>query len=236
MGDQPNSPGPLSIVGYFSAASGLGQGARLLYSAYKELGIDVRAIDVTPEIIPHLAQSEASFDVDPGSGSMVFHVNPPEVLNALDCFQPKTLINRRRIAMWLWELQAAPQSWGKYVKYFHNIWSPSKFSATAIDSLGCDVSHVGYAINPSHFDHERSPVPKDNAVFTGLVVADTQSSLERKNPKMAIALFQKTFSGINNARLIVKLSNTAGRVSGLQAIKDQIRSDNRIILMDNIVW
>lgn len=226
------SEGPVTVVGFFSATTGLGQGARLIYSGLKDIGIDVRAIDLSSQIIPHLVRTNFNSDVDPLCGTIIFHINPPEVLDALAWFQPETLLNRRRIGFWLWELETAPQSWQQYLKYFDEIWSPSLFSANAISQLGAKVKHTGYPFQYGKPDPKLSPVSRNREIFTALVIADTQSSIARKNPLASLLAFQSAFPNTKNVRLIVKLSNAGKGKDDYQTLKSLIGADSRLILIE----
>lgn len=229
------SQGPLSIVGYFSSTIGLGQGARLLYDGLRDQGVDVHAIDVTHKIVPHLVKLDFEMDSDPMSGPMIFHVNPPETLDVLASFNPNILKGRARIGLWLWELETAPANWRNQLPYFDAIWSPSNFSAESIRTLGVDVKRSGYPFLPVQSAKTLAVSRTRETAFTALVLADTQSSLSRKNPVGAVSVFQKSFPTEKNVRLKIKLSNSLQASDMLNALKNRIESDPRIVLIDSVL-
>ncbi len=225
------SNGPLSLAGYFSAPTGVGEGARLLLAWLRDVGIDVRAIDLTHHIIPHLCRLEHISQPDPKSGPIIFHVNPPEALNALNYFGAKRLEGRRRIGYWVWELEQVPRSWQSVAQYFHEFMSPSAFSAQALRGFGKPLREVGYPFADLTHDNKTIPTSKNKDVFTVITFADAHSSFSRKNPLAAIRAFQKTFANNKDVRLIIKLSHVRQGQSFYEQMRAMANQDRRVTIL-----
>lgn len=225
------SNGPLSLAGYFSAPTGVGAGARLLLAWLRHIGIDVHAIDLTHHIIPHLALLEHTSQPDPKCGPIIFHVNPPETINALNYFGADQLNGRLRIGYWVWELEQVPKSWHSAAKYFHEFLSPSGFSTNSLRVFGKPVREVGYPFSKIEVFPETTITPKQKDVFTAIVFADSHSSFSRKNPLAAIQSFQNSFTNNENVRLLVKLSHAQEGQNAFEQMRLMARQDLRITLI-----
>jgi glycosyltransferase involved in cell wall biosynthesis len=227
---EPAQPGKvITICGFFQSSSGIGQGARLLAEGLRELGYDIYAFDLTERLTPHLVNLDYNCQPDPGQGPIIIHANPTECLEALNVLGAKAVIGRLRIGYWVYELTTVPIHWVKGIPYFHTLWSPSNFSATAISKLGSNVIKLPYPFLDTK-PVKIHPMPK--APFKVLTFADTQSSLDRKNPIDSIIAFKRAFKDIQNVELIIKISNSRYALQSLEPLKREINGDPRIILKD----
>ena len=91
--------GPVFIAGFFSAASGLGELARLLYGAYQRQGAQVHGIDLSS---PFHQGSDVRFDMvegraHRGEGTLILVVNAPFVALALMVLGRRFLARKWRI-------------------------------------------------------------------------------------------------------------------------------------------
>lgn len=195
--------GPVTLVGFFSSTIGIGEGVRRLYASLKSSGLDVRAVDMTPKIIPHMKNLSFERVEDPGVGPIIFHINPPEISPALAYFRSRNLADRYRIACWIWETDTPPKYWRRYQKYFNEFWSPSEFSAETLSALGEEFYPLGYAFEPQ----TQSIQLPSTQTFNVLVMADLLSSWQRKNPLGGLQAFRQAFGDNPNVCLTVKLSN-----------------------------
>ncbi|WP_409433226.1 glycosyltransferase [Litorimonas sp. RW-G-Af-16] len=222
-GDQ-SLGGPVTVVGFFSASSGIGEGARRLYASLKAAGLEVYAYDVAGFIDPAMSKIAFKSDADPGRGPLILHVNPPEIGAVLAHFKPKNLDKRYRIGCWVWELETPPDSWKSYMPYCHELWAPSQFSANAIARFGRPCINVGYGFDAVPLATVQSP----SAELKCLIVADALSSWERKNPVGGVDAFLKAFGPNDNVSLTVKLSNVSAASDNWKAIQARAAGSSQI--------
>jgi hypothetical protein len=97
-------------------------------------------------------------------------------------------------------------------------------------ALACKVNVVPHRI----FVPEKVALPqsdRDGSVHC-LVIADSRSSLARKNVTAAIELFRTAFGGRPNARLVLKLRNMKEFMSSASDIRAYAAEDRRCQLID----
>jgi glycosyltransferase involved in cell wall biosynthesis len=212
-GGRPCVPGDarVTLVGYLSSPTGLGQGARLCARALVELGFTVGLIDVSPLLdapggvtLPAEAPGIVHGDI---GGPLLCHVNPPDFQAVL--FRLR-LSGRARtlIAHWVWELPVVGRVWRDAFRLVHEAWVPSAFVADALRASGFagPIRLVAYPIRAP--EHAPAPPSRPRGMFTVLTVFAFESGFDRKNPLGAIAAFRAAFADHDDARLIIK---TRGR-------------------------
>ena len=199
---------PLAIAGLFSAASGVGEGARLAYAALDAAGYAPAAFDLSDAF----GQAEFSAPVlrrplSPGAGSLIVHHNGPYMPHALWALGDSLIRGRRIIGYWAWELPKLPKDWQPTFRYVHEIWVPSTFTRDAIAAATDLPVHVVPHPLP------KSPVtpnmrgklglPQDALVV--LNVFHLSSVFSRKNPLAAVAAFRRAFGDAPGRVLAIKL-------------------------------
>lgn len=220
--------GPVTLVGYFSSSSGIGEGARRLYKSLMSMGIDVHAFDATPIITPQMCSLPFRSEPIADSGTVIFHINPPEIGIILRHLRHCDLENMYRVCCWVWETQTPPNHWKKYLPYFHEFWSPSAFSTNALSNLGAKFEHIGYAFDtPDSIDP-----PPNEKLFKCLIIADSLSSFERKNPIGAVQVFCNSFTDQDDVSLTLKLSNMSKNSSEWRSIEALISGRANIKIVE----
>lgn len=220
---------PYIVVGLFSAASGLGQSARLSYQALQDTGHDVHAIDLAPAF----GQSEMTLDQSlrdglavKGKGTLIFYINAPEMPRALAMLGQHFITDKYVVGYWAWELPQLPAVWRAHITYAHEVWTCSRFSQQALQRSG--VQKVKIVYNPIQPYQGAGLLPDDinipADVHVTLVMANADSSLARKNPYDAIAAFKKAFGHDPHKILILHIvrlgMHPRERVKIIQAIAD----------------
>jgi glycosyltransferase involved in cell wall biosynthesis len=197
----------VTLVGYLSSASGLGEGARLAAEALADAGYSVGLIDATatmrlPSDGARLGARSQFIDGDIG-GPLIVHINPPDFQLVLS---RKRLSggHRKLIAYWAWEVGVVPGHWRRAFRLVHEIWVPSRFVADALQNSGCTVPlRVVH-----HPIRETAPVSQRRRASSALRVLTVfayDSGFERKNPLSAVAAFRSAFGQRNDVELVIKV-------------------------------
>ena len=184
------------IVSALGRRTGIASGARLQWEALRQLGMDAELLDATRALhnplfrIPHR----------PGS-AYIFHAGGPQTASLIGSVLPHGA-EAYRVAYWAWELPDPPAEWMGCDRAIDEIWTPSAFSKASLTKLTNRPIHV--------VPHRVRPAParsrRNDAPFTVLAMADSRSSLSRKNPEGALYAFRKAFGASRGARLVLKLS------------------------------
>ncbi len=192
-----------------------------------------------PEDVP-----VAASDAPPPGAPLVLHVNAPHVAAALLRMPRGFLRGRRVIGCWAWELPVAPADWATGVRFVHEVWAPSRFTAAAIEPLlPGRVRVVPYCVAsrppaPSALDRQAFGLPAE-AVVT-LCSFSLASSFARKNPLAAIAAHRAAFGDRADRILVMKIGHAGHFGPDLQRLKEaasgaaNIRFETRTLpLADN---
>ncbi len=205
--DRPAPParGGIAIIGEFTRASGLGESARLIRSALAELGVTTWTIDI----------DAPGTTAIPAGVPLLIHVNPPLLPYVLTRLPRGLLRGRRVIGHWAWELPTVPPAWRVGLRFVHEIWGISNFTADAIRTLlpaGSDIAVHAMPIpvavappRPSALTRADFGLPADAVIV--LTSFNLASSRVRKNPDGAIAAFRAAFGDRVDRLLVLKIGN-----------------------------
>ncbi len=160
----PEGGFPLGIAGLFSTASGIGEGARLAYTALEAAGYTPGAFDLSPAF----GQTEFTDKADrralaPGNGSLIVHHNGPFMPHALWALGRARVRSRRIIGYWAWELPRLPDDLQASFRYVHEVWVPSSFTRDAVAAATTKPVHVvphplpPMTVTPNMRSQPRSP-------------------------------------------------------------------------------
>jgi glycosyltransferase involved in cell wall biosynthesis len=210
----PASSDGIAVVGEFSRATGLGEGARIMLDGIRRLGVPAWPIDVG-ELLP-ASPSDFPVPVDaspPRGAALVFHVNPPLLPLAL-LRLPRGLVHGRRVVgYWSWELPVVPGDWRIGRRFVHDVWVPTPFTADAVEPLLARrpliVPHPMGLAPPVPSALGRAAFGLPDGVVVVLVVFNLASSFARKNPLAAITAFRAAFGERADRLLLLKIANQA---------------------------
>jgi glycosyltransferase involved in cell wall biosynthesis len=205
------------ILAPLARNNGLASAARLQWEALRQIGIDAELVDATPALrnplfrVPHR----------PGSAYIV-HAAAPQSANLLASALPHAA-TAYRIAYWAWELPDPPVGWAGCERNFAEIWTPSTFAQTSLAKLfRCQIHVVPHVVPAKQRRFRRR-----GERFTVLAMADTRSSLSRKNPEGALKAFRAAFGTSQSARLILKLNGQNAELDRFErTIPGLIKADN----------
>ncbi len=186
----------------------------------------------------------AAAGLPPPGAPLVLHVNAPHVAAAL-LRLPRALSRARRvIGCWAWELPVVPADWATGVRFVHEVWAPSRFTAAALEPLMPGrVRVVPYCVAsrppaPSALDRQGFGLAARAVVV--LCSFSLASSFERKNPLAAIAAHRAAFGDRPDRILVMKIGHAGHFGADLQRLRDaaggagNIRFETRTLpLADN---
>ena len=243
---KPYEPGHyepgINLIGCIRAEIGLGQSCRLLADELEHTGISYMIRDFLLD--GKLRAEEHSWDhkieEQPRYGINLLHIEPLDLIMAYMKEEPELWDYRYNIAFWLWELEEFPQDWMKSLDLVDEIWTPSEFTSSCIRKVtDKPVITIPYCVTaPTEPQYNRAyfKLPEDRFLF--LVMYDTNSTMDRKNPVGALKAFCQAFSPKDQSvGLVLKMNNP--RKEDLDVLKDQLKEYSNIYyiteVMDKVV-
>jgi glycosyltransferase involved in cell wall biosynthesis len=212
------SQGAVTVAGFLSLSSGLGQGARLMLRELRNAGVPAHGADLTSA----LRQGDGQ-PLDPGPmgpGTLIVHVNAPMIPWALWALGRKVVAQKWVVGYWAWELPKVPREWDIGYGFVHEVWTPSEFCARALRRSGTpSVAVLPHRVAiplPCSRDRQRLGLPED--AFVALCMFDCGSSIERKNPLASLLAFERAFAYRTDCMLVLKTVRTQADRSGWQEV------------------
>jgi glycosyltransferase involved in cell wall biosynthesis len=220
--------GPCWVIGFFTAATGLGQGARLFYREMKAKGAAVHAVDVTfmlpvtpePSLFTEATPARTAFVAGKGAGSIIIHANPSAYMVIL-WFARRLMPGKRLIAYWAWEWEEIPHFWTRCLAFTDEIYVPSAFTAAAVRRK----TDKPVTVHP----HAALPVLPGRACdrpFIVLFCFDCAGNFYRKNPLAVVAAFKKAFGESPEARLLLKVTDAHRSPEAFRLLTDAADAPN----------
>jgi glycosyltransferase involved in cell wall biosynthesis len=219
--------------------SGLGAAARGYFNCLSQ----VAEVSCIPIIDGHEAHPEINFptkfdnDVYSEEQILIVHQNADAfdkiLQNYGDIFNKKY---KKKVAIWVWELENFQVQWLKYLKFLDELWVPSNFVKDAINKISnIPIRVVPHAIDTTivsqtNFRKELN-IPKEDFVIGFFF--DSSSYVERKNPLALINVFNELSLKYPNIKLLLKISHIALFMQYLDYHKVKINK-NVIFLNRNI--
>ena len=201
----------VNLIGNIRGDSGLGQSCRLV--AW-ELAASSIPFGVYEHHISDLfSMNDRSCDsmlMDaPKYNVNLFHINAHEFTISYMQLGKKVWDYRYNIAFWLWELEEFPKEWVGCIDILDEIWTPSEFVSEAIRKVtDKPVTTIPYHVEAptdEKYDRNYFHLPEDKFLF--LMMYDSGSMMERKNPLGVLEAFKKAFSKDNQkVGLVIKLN------------------------------
>ena len=219
----------INLIGMFAQDSGLGQSCRLV--AKEVLKTDVPINMINHFNYPSLKQTNHDFDgkysSDLSNGINVFHINMQELFMTYFQLGKEKWDKHYNIAFWLWEMQEFPEEWIPMINQLDEIWTPAEFVSNAVRKVTNKPVHtIPYAVEAPYderYNREYFNLPEDKFLF--LMLFDSNSITERKNPMGVIKAFKKAFSsGNDSVGLIVKIGNA--REHEIEEVKKALEGYN----------
>lgn len=217
--ERPN----IKIVSRYNLSGGIANGARYNAIALERLGYRVERVDVSAATHNPFKQISCS----PG-GVFVFHCASPEIV--LHAWPLRAALRTGKIiGYFAWELADVPAGTPDYGQLWDEIWTPSIFSAQSLSRyFSCPVRVVPHVLLTSSAPQVWRKGAEDLRFLT---MADTRSSLVRKNPLGALRAFKLAFPDTRDVRLIIKLHITSFDPQ-LDIVRREADADPRVKIID----
>lgn len=214
--DRTAYPDGVNLIGLVRAEMGLGQSCRLLASELEESGMAYSLYDF--QLGSQLLRTgdhtwdEKIADDFPYNINLI-HINPDEMMLMYNRLEQERWNKRYNIAFWLWELEEIPEHWKRFFPMLDEIWTPSEFISKSLRKVTeLPVHTMPYcveAVTDLKYDRKHFGLPEDKFLF--LVMYDSNSTIERKNPTGAIRAFRKAFKNNPDVGIVVKVNNAKER-------------------------
>lgn len=210
--DKEAFPMGINLVGSFSHDSGLGQSCRLVAKELDRTDIPHNFIDFSVSAdIPHSNHEfDGRYSTEYKYGINLFHINMHEFDKAYRMIGKETWNKHYNIAFWLWEMQEFPKRWIPMINQLDEIWTPAEFVSEAVRKVtDKPVYTIPYTVEAPYdekYDRKHFDLPEDKFLF--LMLFDSNSLSERKNPKAVIKAFKKAFpAGTDDVGMVIKIGN-----------------------------
>jgi len=204
----------LGVGGELTTPSGLGSGARRMRVALDQLGVANWGLD-TGDRLPGHNPDRVVEDL-PDAAPLVMHVNAPHMAWGLLQLPRRAARGRRVIGYWAWELPVVPESWRLGLRFVHEIWVPSRFTADAIAGILPQDGRIALRVvpvpvaaappRPSALRRADFGLPEQALLV--LCAFNLASSFTRKNPLAAIAAHRAAFGDRADRVLLMKVGHT----------------------------
>jgi glycosyltransferase involved in cell wall biosynthesis len=195
------------IVAALGKQNGIARGAYLQWQAMRSLGVEADLVDATPGLRNPLFRTKHD-----AASAYIFHSGGPQTASLI-CSVLPAAARAYRIGYWAWELPDAPQDWRSCDATVDEVWTPSRFSRDSLRQL----LRKPIEVVPHYLPTEPQRHRNRDRPFTVLAMADTRSSLARKNPIGAVQAFSEAFGESADARLLLKLTGPDDAVAAFTA-------------------
>lgn len=230
----------VGVFGYFTAESGIAEGARSSVLSLAAAGVPVKAINVE---VGAFANKEASFAVDEGRDNPfavnLVHLNADHAAMLPERIGAANYRDRYTIAFWAWELAEFPDALRPAFETVHEVWVPSSYVARALsaktDKPVRVMPHRVAMTPPASVSRGKFGLPEDAVLFLSAI--DFNSFLERKNILGTIAAFRAAFAdGGRKAHLVIKAHGGASSFRTPRAqLLEAVGGDPRITVIDRVL-
>lgn len=231
-------PNGVNLIGDIRAEIGLGQSMRLIANELQHcsypFGIYYYAMPGNLRREDH-TWDEKIIENCPYKVNL-FHINQEGVGNAYHSLDRSIWKNHYNIAFWLWELEKFPKEHIDAIRLFDEIWTPSEFASKSIRKVtDKPVITIPYHVTvekDDECDRNFFGLPEDKFLF--LVMYDTNSTMERKNPQGAVNAFKKAFDSKNDSvGIVIKMNNPLEKDVAL--IREQLREYKNVFFITEIL-
>ena len=236
----------LQLIGPFEKASGLGQATRLSAQVIAELGgLSVNCVNFgldnpAPEGFSRVGTLG---DYKPAKINLI-HLNAESIPLAY-AYLPDVFSGAYNIGYFFWELNTPAACHYLGMEMLDEIWVSTDYGVQIYQpEFKGPVSNVGMCFEDlpdidrrDARDYVQELFGFDDRTFVFLVVFDSFSFVQRKNPVGSVKGFIAAFKGVRDVRLVIKTQNRRKVGDPVQIaiwaqVDKLIKSDRRIVVLD----
>lgn len=205
-----------NLIGNIRAETGLGQSTRLISDILEESGSKYTIKDFFvppgPSMNDHTHDDKISDEIPYDIN--IIHVNASEFTVAFINMGQEVWDHRYNIAYWLWELEDFPEEWLGCLNLLDEIWTPADFITNTLkkytDKPVMTLPYCVKAPTDAKFDRKFFKLPEDKFLF--LMMFDSGSIMERKNPDSVFEAFKMAFgTDSDEVGIVVKINEYSER-------------------------
>lgn len=230
----------VTLVGFLTAATGLGEAARSSLRALQEARIPYSLVDLDFDVPARQQITHPDPTAPKGFLNRVnlLHVNPNHLPLVWERFGQRALLGRRTIGVWYWELPEIPDEWVPAFQVVDEIWAPSRFIQRAVEARSPVPVHYVPPCIQVEFDPALARadfgLPEDTFLF--LCAYDVNSVQARKNPKGAIEAFRRAFNPEDQSvGLVVKINNAEESPDEIARLEESLRGYGNIHFIKRVL-
>lgn len=206
-------PYGLNLIGPVDSATGLGQSFRLIERVVRETDVPYLIYNCAQNTKNKIELNEYSDMISAQLKYSVnlWHINLSEFAQTYAMMGKQSFDCHYNIAFWLWELEEFPDEWVPYINLLDEIWTPSEFISNSIRKKTDKPVHtIPYYVtakaDTEAYGRGYFSLPKDKFLF--LMMYDSLSVKERKNPEGVIQAYRKAFpSERDDVGLVIKINS-----------------------------
>jgi glycosyltransferase involved in cell wall biosynthesis len=226
--------GGTDVVGFLNAEHGIGEAARLLVEALKDVDVSVSTIGYRNTASRQLHEYET--DEVGKYRTVVMAVNAELHAPLTQTFGEFFLRDTYVIGQWFWELETAPPWYKPAYKYVKELWAPTKFIEQMLRNEAPKEIQVRYMPLPLRQPRVVQGVSREQLGlddrFMFLFTFDFMSVMKRKNPLGLVEAFKKAFAPGEGPMLVLKSINGDSRPESSAELQQAIEGRDDIIWMD----
>lgn len=227
--DKEKYPFGINLIGSFSQDSGLGQSCRLVAKLIEKADIPHSFIDFTlnDELVGSNKEFHNKLSSEYKYGINLLHINMHEFDRSFLKMGKDKFDYHYNIAYWLWEMNEFPEEWIPLINVLDEIWTPSEFVSEAIrkvtDKPVRTIPYLVAAPYEDKYDRKYFGLPEDKFLY--LMLFDSNSISERKNPKGVVQAFKEAFPNKDQeVGLVIKIGNA--KEKELEELKKELEGYN----------
>jgi glycosyltransferase involved in cell wall biosynthesis len=225
----------VNVIGYFGKCLGLGQSARLIFSALQKQAIPFSLISADSwaqnhpkEHFPIPISNEFPFQVN------LFCIDQRQVSTFIEELNWNRLNSCYNIAICFWETNRFPKQARNWWYYLNEIWATTHYVQ---EHLSIAASIPVYRIPqpvalPSVSKDVNKTTFKLKNSYTFLFFFSFSSVLTRKNPLAIIQAFRKAFPNCQDVQLVIKSQNGHQYPDQLKYMLNEVKTNPRIVWLD----
>ncbi|WP_127534109.1 glycosyltransferase family protein [Paenibacillus kobensis] len=227
----------VQLVGFSRSDSGIGEACRLQASSLLAAGVPTSIISCDALSL-NRPSDESCVPLEhnePFHKCTVLQFNPDMLPHVLGKYGHRPVERKFTVGYWHWELMDIPEEWTASMHYFHEIWTPSQFVRDAVAARSpVPVLTMPYGCAPDdRFRPGRAyyGLPADRYLF--MMMFDTHSFMERKNPLGALEAFLLAFGGSDpSVGLVLKANNANHGGAALAHLRQRMAGCSNVYFIE----